>query len=47
VRILALCAVGRNAEARAEGGRFLAQSPTSVQTDRVRASCAFADPVNR
>jgi hypothetical protein len=39
-RILALCDLGRVADARALGARFLAESPRSPLADRVRASCA-------
>jgi hypothetical protein len=39
-RILALCAAGRTAEARAEAQRFLAESPRSPMAARVRSSCA-------
>ncbi len=39
-RILALCELGRVADAQALGGRFLAESPRSPLADRVRASCA-------
>lgn len=41
-RVLALCAAGKKAEAKAEAARFLAEWPTSVQAGRVRGSCAFA-----
>lgn len=43
-RVLALCAAGRVDEARDAGRLFLAEMPTSVQADRVRASCALAAP---
>jgi hypothetical protein len=39
-RILALCAAGRKAEAKAEAERFLAESPHSPTAARVRSSCA-------
>ncbi|HEY2408626.1 MAG TPA: hypothetical protein VGI10_21620 [Polyangiaceae bacterium] len=39
-RIVALCAVGRVAEARSAGARFLAASPHSPLAARVRATCA-------
>jgi hypothetical protein len=42
-RILALCAAGRAAEARAEAQRFLAESPRSPMAARVRSSCAATD----
>lgn len=41
-RILALCALGRTTEARAEAQRFLAASPRSPMAERVRTSCAAA-----
>ena len=41
VRVLALCAGGRKAEARAEADRFLAEMPGSLQAGRVRGSCAY------
>jgi hypothetical protein len=41
-RVLALCALGRAAEARAEAARFVATWPRSLHADRVRASCALA-----
>jgi hypothetical protein len=41
-RVLGLCAAGRPDEARAEGRRFVAEYPGSIQVERVRASCAFA-----
>lgn len=37
--ILALCALGRTDEARAEARRFLAASPRSPMAERVRTSC--------
>jgi hypothetical protein len=40
-RVIALCAAGRRDEARVEADRFLRTMPHSVQTGRVRASCAF------
>jgi hypothetical protein len=43
-RVLALCAAGRVDEARVAASRFLAESPRSVQADRVRGSCAFQGP---
>jgi hypothetical protein len=39
-RVLALCAAGNQARARAEGERFLSVAPTSPHAGRVRASCA-------
>ena len=45
--VFALCAAGRIDAARAAGQRFLAEMPTSVQADRVRASCAFASAKSR
>lgn len=39
-RILALCAAGRTAEAKAEAARFLQASPRSPMAARVRSSCA-------
>jgi hypothetical protein len=42
-RILALCALGRTGEARAEVDRFLLERPRSPLADRVRASCAARD----
>ena len=42
-RILALCAAGRTAEARADAQRFLAESPRSPMSARVRSSCAGQD----
>jgi hypothetical protein len=39
-RILALCAAGRKAEAKAEAARFLAESPRSPTAARIRSSCA-------
>ncbi len=41
-RVLLLCAKGQQAEAKAAAERFLAETPRSVQADRVRGSCAFA-----
>jgi hypothetical protein len=38
-RVLALCAAGRTADARAAGQRFLAARPGSALAGRVRASC--------
>lgn len=40
-RILALCELGRQAEASADARRFLQSSPSSPLVPRVRASCAF------
>jgi hypothetical protein len=42
-RVLALCAAGNVAEARAEALRFLREAPQSPVAGRVRASCAFRD----
>jgi RNA polymerase sigma-70 factor (ECF subfamily) len=39
-RVLVLCALGRGAEAEAEGALFLRERPRSLLADRVRASCA-------
>jgi hypothetical protein len=39
-RIIALCAVGRQAEARAFAARFLARAPSSFLAARVRNTCA-------
>jgi hypothetical protein len=39
-RVLALCNLGRVDEARAEGRRFLRESPRSPLAERVRTSCA-------
>lgn len=41
-RVFALCAAGRQDDARIEALRFLARYPSSVQVPGVRASCAFA-----
>ncbi|MDI1432969.1 hypothetical protein [Polyangium sorediatum] len=38
-RVLALCKLGRVAEARAEAARFLSESPGSPLADRVRKAC--------
>ncbi|MRG93992.1 hypothetical protein [Polyangium spumosum] len=38
-RVLALCKLGRTAEARAEATKFLAESPASPLADRVRRAC--------
>jgi len=38
-RVLALCKLGRVAEAHAEAARFLAESPGSLLADRVRKAC--------
>jgi hypothetical protein len=46
-RVLALCASGRVEEARAEGQRFVAEMPRSIQAERVRASCAFSSGYGR
>jgi hypothetical protein len=43
-RILALCALGRAAEAQAEGASFLRERPRSLLADRVRASCGGGAP---
>ncbi len=43
-RILALCALGRAAEAQAEGASFLGERPRSLLADRVRASCGGGAP---
>jgi hypothetical protein len=40
-RILALCALGKQSEARAAAARFLRESPRSMQAARVRGSCAL------
>lgn len=42
-RILSLCLLGRDDEARSFGAEFLARHPSSVYAERVRASCA-TDP---
>jgi hypothetical protein len=39
-RVLALCELGRVAEARRAAAAFLAESPRSPLADRVRTSCA-------
>jgi hypothetical protein len=39
-RVLALCALGRTEEGRAEAARFLAAAPRSLLAPRVRAACA-------
>jgi hypothetical protein len=39
-RVLALCELGRTADARREAGRFLARYPQHPMTARVRSSCA-------
>jgi hypothetical protein len=39
-RIIALCAVGRQAEARAFAARFLARAPNSFLVARLRNTCA-------
>jgi hypothetical protein len=39
-RILALCALGKQAEAQAAAAKFLRESPRSMQAARVRGSCA-------
>ena len=39
-RVLALCALGRVDEARAEAAAFLQRAPSSPQAARVRAACA-------
>ncbi len=41
-RVVALCSLGRIAEARAGAARFLASSPRSPLVPRVRASCGYA-----
>lgn len=46
-RVLALCAAGRDDDARAEADRFLSQWPASAQAARVRASCAFSAPAKK
>lgn len=38
-RVLALCAAGRDADARRAGQRFLSVYPNSMQAPRIRASC--------
>lgn len=40
-RVLSLCLQGRKEEAKEAADRFLAANPRSVQSDRVRASCAL------
>jgi len=40
--IVALCAVGRDQDARREAARFLAEAPLSIHAARVRGSCAGA-----
>ena len=42
-RILALCAVGRAEEARAEAARFFQEHPRSVQREAILESCANPD----
>jgi hypothetical protein len=43
-RVLALCAAGRTAEARASAQDFLAKYPRSPSAPRVRASCGAPQP---
>jgi hypothetical protein len=43
LRILALCAAGRTAEARREAAAFLQSEPTSIQRGVVARSCAGAE----
>jgi hypothetical protein len=43
LRILALCAAGRTAEARREAAEFLRGDPTSIQRGAVARSCAGAE----
>jgi hypothetical protein len=43
-RVLALCATGRVAAARAEAEAFVREAPGSPLVPRVRRSCAFAAP---
>jgi len=43
-RVLALCAAGRTAEARAEAEAFVREAPGSPLVPRVRRSCAFTAP---
>ncbi len=43
LRILALCAAGRTAEARREAAEFLQSEPTSIQRGAVARSCAGAE----
>jgi outer membrane protein assembly factor BamD (BamD/ComL family) len=45
-RVLALCALGRTAEARDAASRFFAAFPGGPQSGRVRASCGGASPTN-
>ena len=40
--IVALCAVGRDQDARREAARFLAEAPLSIHAARVRGSCGGA-----
>jgi hypothetical protein len=42
-RVLALCELGREAEARAESLRLLRAAPRSLHADRLRASCVGRD----
>jgi hypothetical protein len=42
-RVLSLCALGRTAEARQAGARFLERSGGSPLAGKVRASCAFPE----
>jgi hypothetical protein len=42
-RVASLCALGRNAEARAAAARFLGAFPNSPHAARVRASCGAAE----
>jgi outer membrane lipoprotein YfiO len=46
-RVFALCAEGKTDQAREAARRFLAEMPTSVQADRVRASCAASPGEHR
>ena len=45
-RVLALCALGRVTEARREAELFVAKSPRSPLTPRLRESCALVEPAN-
>ena len=41
-RVAALCAMGRDVDARRVAERLLTAAPLSIHAARVRASCAFA-----
>jgi hypothetical protein len=43
LRVLALCELGRTAEARVEARAFLAHAPRDPIVQRVRASCAASE----